>query len=197
LREYHAKHGHFPPSYIAGDDGRPWHSWRVLILPYIGEEALFKLYRFDEPWDGPNNSRLLALRPAYFGCHSARGKEDPRNTNYVAVTGPGTVFPSGSWTTDKQIHDGCESTVWLIEASELDIKWTEPRDVTIGAPRENAAASRAIRSRDYRGAGVVMVSGDVWRARRGLLPETFHALATIAGGERIDLKKVFHAWLEE
>src|SRR5687768_410242 len=46
-------HGHFPPAYLPGPDGRPWHSWRVLILAYHGEgDDLYRQYSFDEPWDG-------------------------------------------------------------------------------------------------------------------------------------------------
>jgi hypothetical protein len=49
LHNYHDKHGSFPPAYQTGPDGRPWHSWRVLILPYIEGENLFKACSFDEP----------------------------------------------------------------------------------------------------------------------------------------------------
>src|SRR5262245_23624397 len=48
----------FPPAYLADAAGRPAHSWRVLLLPYLGYEELYKQYDFNEPWDGPNNSRL-------------------------------------------------------------------------------------------------------------------------------------------
>ena len=59
LVEYHADKGHFPPAYVLGQDGRPAHSWRVLLLPYLGYEDLYSRYNFSEPWNGPNN-RLLA-----------------------------------------------------------------------------------------------------------------------------------------
>src|SRR6185295_15143515 len=35
LRNYHDVYGSFPPAFVPGPDGRPWHSWRVLILPYL------------------------------------------------------------------------------------------------------------------------------------------------------------------
>src|SRR5437867_1183897 len=59
LRQYHELHGCLPPPYIAGEDGEPRHSWRVLLLPYLSEQPLYAAYNFDEPWDGPTN-RLLA-----------------------------------------------------------------------------------------------------------------------------------------
>lgn len=35
LNNYADKHGSLPPPFIADEQGRPMHSWRVLILPYI------------------------------------------------------------------------------------------------------------------------------------------------------------------
>jgi hypothetical protein len=51
LQNYHDQHGSFPPAYTLGPDNKPWHSWRVLILPQLGEQKLYQEYRFDEPWD--------------------------------------------------------------------------------------------------------------------------------------------------
>src|SRR5262245_15742705 len=58
LQNYHDTFGSFPPAYIADSKGQPIHSWRVLILPFIEQRQLYDKYRFDEPWDGPNNSNL-------------------------------------------------------------------------------------------------------------------------------------------
>ena len=63
IHNYESANGHLPPAYIADENGNPMHSWRVLILPYIeGQQALFDRYDMDEPWDGPNNSKLHATR---------------------------------------------------------------------------------------------------------------------------------------
>ena len=35
LHNYHQANGCFPPAYIADKNGKPMHSWRVLILPYM------------------------------------------------------------------------------------------------------------------------------------------------------------------
>src|SRR5207244_4506816 len=40
LQNYHDDFGCFPPAYIADENGRPMHSWRVLILPYIEQVGL-------------------------------------------------------------------------------------------------------------------------------------------------------------
>src|SRR5262245_41674761 len=70
LHNYHDAHGCFPPAWLADSQGRPMHSWRVLILPYIDQAALYNRYNFAEPWDGPNNVKLLDEIPPVYKCPS-------------------------------------------------------------------------------------------------------------------------------
>ena len=58
LQSYHQANGCFPPAYIADKDGKPMHSWRVLILPYLGHDDIYKAYDFSQPWDAPKNKRI-------------------------------------------------------------------------------------------------------------------------------------------
>ena len=94
LDNYHEAYGCFPPPYIADAEGRPMHSWRVLILPFIDQAPLYNQYRFDEPWDGPNNRqlsvRIVSNDYSFYHCPSDRpstGKLDATMTSYVAVVG--------------------------------------------------------------------------------------------------------------
>ena len=41
----------FPPAVIYGPDGKPWHSWRVLLLPFLEQQPLYEQYDFSQPWD--------------------------------------------------------------------------------------------------------------------------------------------------
>ncbi|QDV28008.1 DUF1559 family PulG-like putative transporter [Aureliella helgolandensis] len=66
IAEYEAKHGTSLPAILCDSSGTPVHSWRALILPELGEHQLAAAYRWDEPWNGPNNSLLLQYRPACF-----------------------------------------------------------------------------------------------------------------------------------
>jgi hypothetical protein len=60
---YERDHGTLPPAYSVDEAGRPLHSWRVLLLPYLGHQTLQDKIRLDEPWDSPNNLPLLAEMP--------------------------------------------------------------------------------------------------------------------------------------
>ena len=93
LLTYHDTYGSFPPAYIADDQGRPMHSWRVLILPYLEEKSLYDRYDFSEPWDGPDNSQLAAEMPKVYRCRSDSCSLSPTDTSYLAVVGDGTIWP--------------------------------------------------------------------------------------------------------
>ena len=93
LHNYHSEYNALPPAYVADANGKPMHSWRVLILPYMEQSALYNRYKFNEPWNGPNNITLLNSMPSIFACPS-RFSNPTNLTSYVAVTGPGTMFPA-------------------------------------------------------------------------------------------------------
>ena len=92
LQNYHDAYGSFPPAYMADADGKPIHSWRVLILPYLEQKALYDKYSFDEPWDGPNNSQLHEAAISAYICPSRPGNSRT-DTSFVAVVGAQTAWP--------------------------------------------------------------------------------------------------------
>jgi hypothetical protein len=96
LHNYHDTFGSLPPAYVADENGRPMHSWRVLLLPFIEHKALYDEYRFDEPWDGPHNRQLADYMPSVYRCPSDPGA-NPRLpiSSYLAVVGPETIWPGG------------------------------------------------------------------------------------------------------
>jgi len=119
--------GHYPPAFVLGPDGTPWHSWRVLILPYIEEDATFKQYRFDEPWNGPHNSALAEQMPKLFAFH---GTKFPTTvTNYLAVVGNETMWPGPVGRERAEIDNRSSETILIVENNGLGVHWMEPRDL--------------------------------------------------------------------
>ena len=119
----------FPPAYKTDEAGKPIHSWRVLMLPNLGEEALYAKYDFDEPWDGPNNIKLLDQMPEVFSC---RMKDSPANlTPYKLVVDKGTPFEGGQTHNYGAIKDGSSNTFAIIEDLSNPVPWTKPDDLTI------------------------------------------------------------------
>lgn len=130
LHNYHDDYGCFPSAYVADKDGKPMHSWRALLLPFIEENNLYKQYNFNEPWNGPNNHKLSKERICGLNCPSCNNP-DKTITNYVAVTGPGTIWAGDKGTRIEDITDGTSKTILLVEMADSDIGWMEPRDVTL------------------------------------------------------------------
>ena len=87
LHEHHDTRGSFPKAAITDKQGRPGLSWRVAILPFLGEQALYAKFKLDEPWDSPANKPLLGEMPAVFACPSA-SRGDSTSTYYRAVQRP-------------------------------------------------------------------------------------------------------------
>jgi hypothetical protein len=202
LLAYEHANGAFPPAYVAGPDGKPWHSWRVLLLPFMDSQFLYKTYDLNEPWDSPKNCQLAAMMPPYwFRCPSAPYADDkpPRMTNLVAVTGPGTAWPGPKSTRLSDFGDDPGKTILLVEIADSDIPWMEPRDLsleellaqnTAGQPasKNRAADSHSLEEPPgARGAWVVMADAGVHFLPAGFSLDQFKALATINGGEDVSL----------
>lgn len=132
IRNYETANGCLPPAYIADENGKPMHSWRVLILPYLDNGALYRQYRFDEPWDGPNNRKLHDVALQVFGCpeDDERGSTD---TSYCVVIGPRTAFPGTESVTSDVIDqkDGLSNVIMVVEVHNSGIHWMEPRDLQL------------------------------------------------------------------
>ncbi len=130
LHDYHNEHGSFPPAYLVDESGKPMHSWRVLILPYMDRQRLYDQYDSNEPWDSPGNRELLSTASNPYHCPE-QSEEGGSQTNYVAVLGPGTAWPGDKPTKMVDFVDGTSTTLLLVEVVDSEIAWTEPRDLTI------------------------------------------------------------------
>ena len=161
------------------------HSWRVLILPFLDSQHLYEQYDFDEPWDGPNNSKLAERMPSSYHCPSA--PDDGPVTNYVAVVGEGTAFPGTESISREKITDGTWNTLQIVEVADSGIHWLEPRDLDFGAMdfAINGDGGRGISSPHDDGVHVQYGDGTVRLLRDDTPEKTVRALLTIQGGEAV------------
>jgi hypothetical protein len=189
LRGYFAEHGTLPPAFVADANGRPMHSWRVLILPFMGEEALYAKYRFDEPWDGPNN-RLLANQleqPFIFCFPNCSPKQNRDCTNYVAVVGKDTAFPGATPTDPTKLKDDMRSIIFLVEIGESDIHWMEPRDVSVDELIDARTGTTSSRLAGHDRIGPqISFPYHSFRLKKPLPAALFKSMVTVSGGEKID-----------
>lgn len=187
MHNYHEMNGAFPPACIADENGRPMHSWRVLLLPFIEGGTLADQYDFSQPWDSPHNMKLLPHRPAVYELRSNEGAS-PTTTNYVAIVGEGTMWPYGDSVSTQQISDGLSQTIMVAENLGANIPWTAPRDLELETMELSLAAEspRGISSR-YDPPAVAMADGAVRTLPMNLTPAALQALISIAGGEELNM----------
>jgi len=201
LLNYEHQHGCFPPAYLCDKHGKPMHSWRVLLLPYVESNATYKKYNFNEPWNGPNNRLLAEYMPLGYVCPAAykAGANRPPMTSYVVVTGANTAFPGCESRRLKEITDDKRETVLVVEVANSDIHWMEPRDPS----SEDVLASRGgscqpLSSHHDAGSNywhyfqpgrgnVVCADNSVHCLPGRIRPEDVKAIVSISGGERVKI----------
>jgi Protein of unknown function (DUF1559) len=129
LHNYHDTHGRLPPAVVYSEDGTPLYSWRVLILPFIEQQALYDQFKLDEPWDSPNNIRLLEKMPSTFAPPRGKANKTPRyHTVCHVFVGPGAAFEGREGFRLKDFLDGTSNTILIVEAGE-PTPWTKPDEL--------------------------------------------------------------------
>ena len=129
LMDYESTHGHFPTDRLVtlADGTELRHSWRIEILPFIAGDAIYDSYNFNEPWNGPNNSKLESPMPKLFDCPY---RDHGTKTPYKLVNGPGTAFEVGLNSGVVDVKDGYSNTICLIEDHANPANWMEPEDLS-------------------------------------------------------------------
>jgi uncharacterized protein (TIGR03067 family) len=163
---------------ITDKQGKPLLSWRVAVLPYLEEEALYRQFKLDEPWDNPHNKKLLPRMPKVYAPVRGNTKET-HSTYYQTFVGPGALFEPG-----KQlrfpvgISDGTSNTILLAEAREA-VPWTKPVDL----PYDPRRPLPKLGGHFPDGFLVGMADGWVQWVHRGFNERDLRAAITPAGGE--------------
>lgn len=195
LHNYYDRYGSFPPAYVADEDGQPMHSWRVLILPFVEREDLYRQYRFDEPWNGPNNSRLASARISTYYCPEQDDARASGCTSYLALVGPEAAWPGATASRMEDIRDGMSDTLLVVEVAHSGIHWMEPRDLEVSSmalsvnPTSGAGISSLHCTSDWRpkrlGANAAFADGHVRFLPTGAREKTIRALVTAASGDAV------------
>jgi prepilin-type processing-associated H-X9-DG protein len=191
MHKYEDVHGHFPPAVVYGRDGKtPLYSWRVELLPYLEEQALYDQFKKDEPWNGPNNVKLLPLMPKVFALPAA--PDDTKTPYQVFVTPvprgapvPPDAAPFGGSQPPRvaAIRDGLSNTLMIAEAA-TSVPWTQPVDLTFDPKGPLPRLGPPTGTPTF---NVLFFDGSVRALKRDLKPETLKALITHQGGEVVEL----------
>jgi len=135
---YQHEHGTLPPAYTVDAAGNPLHSWRVLLLPYLGEEELYGKLRLDEPWGSEHNRQFHGAAIAIYQCPSAELK--PGQTTYSVVVGENTAFQAGE---GKSLDDLGMNLILVVEREPSSGRDGERQSVCWMDPTSELAESIA------------------------------------------------------
>lgn len=182
LHAYAADHGVYPAPAMVNQAGVPVLSWRVALLPYLGEDALYDKFDLNAAWDSGRNQMIAHqdMPAVYRHPESQSGTTD---TVYHLVTGTGTLFPNSGPLGPAQVTDSAGKTILLTEAQPPSL-WTQPIDLDFAESGGTINSSGS----DFGGAtegGVCVATVDL---RGHFLPETtapltLRALVSPQGGE--------------
>ena len=142
FHNYHDTFNGFPSYCTAKSDGgeNKGLSWRVHLLPYYGESALYQEFHLDEPWDSDHNKTLIERMPKIYECE---GVEKPGHTSYHVFTGEGTPFGNEEPIGIANITDGTSNTIMVVQAGpdKADV-WTKPSGIEFNSEDPKAALGK-------------------------------------------------------
>jgi hypothetical protein len=182
----------FPPAAVYGKDGKGKypHSWRVELLPYLGERKLYDHYQFDEPWDSKANKVVLANMPEVF--RDPADAPDSVNSAYFVFVGRlvddsvngadlQTFFSSKVGVAFRQVTDGTTNTIAIVEAKR-DIPWTKPEDI----PYDPAGKLPQLGGFFKGGFCATFGDGSTWLIEEPIKDAALKAMISPAAGDKID-----------
>lgn len=139
LHNYHDEYGSFPPAYTVDAEGKPLHSWRTLLLPFVEEPQLYQTIDLTKPWDDPANAEAFAATPPIYSCPST--SLPPSQTVYQGIVSEQGFFRPDGGRSAKRILD--DQKVAVVEVDEAHaVHWMSPYDsgeaAFLGLTKESA-----------------------------------------------------------
>ena len=198
MLNWHNTYAAFPAAYSINQNDKKLLSWRVHLLPFVEQAALYRQFRLDEPWDSEHNKKLIPLMPAVF--RSPLSASAPGTTTYRAIMLPerasamsppkkarmsqmirnSKVFMHGNGLRD--IQDGSSRTILAIEVGDsLAVPWTKP-DELVYSDKTNLAGWGA---ESQKNVPTLFCDGAVRLLSRQIQRDDLKALLTRSGGEPV------------
>lgn len=181
LHNYESHYHVLPPAYTIDADGKPLHSWRTLILPWIEEVNLYNMIDLSRPWDDPANSEAFKAVPSVFRCPSAMFPAS--FTSYLGVVGTNACFHPTAPRAFSEMTDGTTATLMVIEvAPEHAVHWMAPQDASEEMVLDFGNDAKLTHTG---GTQAAFADGHVRFLSVNLEKETRRALISIAGNDRV------------
>jgi type II secretory pathway pseudopilin PulG len=181
MLNYESARGEFPAQANFGPDGKPLLSWRVHVLPYMEQQALYEQFHLDEPWDSEHNRALISQMPAIYRDPSSGHEATSGMTNYLGVAGEGRFFDgTREGRSFAGIRDGSSNTIMVVQVNDdRTVEWTRPEDWEMDSATPLVGLGNLHPGIFLAG----FCDGHVSAVSTGVDLEALKAMLTIAGGE--------------
>jgi prepilin-type processing-associated H-X9-DG protein len=146
----------------------------------IEQDALYKQFPPDEPWDSDHNKTLIPLMPKVYA--NLTGMARLGMANYLGVCGKGLMFDGEKGRKITELIDGTSNTIMVVEADDDHaVIWTKPEEWQFDSQQPMAGLGHAHPGRF----NALFADGSVRFLSSTIDPKVFHAMLTIAGGELV------------
>lgn len=181
LHNYESIYHALPPAYTVDAAGKPMHSWRTLILPYLDEQALYNRIDLLRPWDDPANAEAFKTIPSVFRCPSV--VLPPGFTGYLGVVGSNACFDPVNPRAFSELTDGTTETLMVFEvAPGQAVHWMAPQDTTEEMVLDFGSDGKHPHTG---GTQVAFADGSTRFLSVNMSPEILRALISIAGNDHV------------
>lgn len=178
FHNFHDGYSEFP-----GHDGHesPWKgnlSWRVHLLPFLDQAALYQQFEKDEPWDSDHNKALIEEMPDFY---KSPGVHEDGKTSFHVLTGEGAPFEGDHSPRIRDFTDGTSNTVLaVVAAPDSAAIWTKPGGLDVDPAEATAALGL-----DKNAVQVLFADGSVRPVPRDIDPQVLSHLICGADGNVI------------
>lgn len=185
MHNYHDVYRAFPPAFTTDANGRPLHSWRTLLLPYMEQQALYSQIDLNKPWDDPVNLPFANVVVPTYSCPSARF-DSPEKTGYQVVVDPSAIFSGANSCPISTVIDGTSNTLLVVEVEAFNaVPWMSPQDTDLPTFMMRGQMGGNTHTG---GAQAAFADGSVKFLADSMDPTIAAALVTKGGGENVGLQ---------
>jgi type II secretory pathway pseudopilin PulG len=126
LSNYKSEYNVYPPAYTVDAHGKPLHSWRTLILPYLDQNGLYKKIDLSKPWNDPANAKLAETYVSDYTCPEAQCPADC--TTYLAMVTPDGCLRASKLPDPSEVADAGNALMLIEVDSKHAVPWMSPQD---------------------------------------------------------------------
>ncbi|MDB5345916.1 MAG: hypothetical protein JWP89_4293 [Schlesneria sp.] len=184
FHNYHDTYRAFPRADGDAEGAKTGLSWRVQLLPLLGEGELYEEFHLNEPWDSEHNKTLIEKMPPIF---NSPGVTEAGKTALHVFTGDAAPFHGEKGLSLAAFTDGTSNTILAVMAgADTAETWTKP-----GGLAFDAAAPKKALGEVGKKVQILLADGSVQVISTKMDDAEFAKLVELADGKPIDFQRTF------